>query len=483
MLILELRDTSLNVILADHRNGKLKVKKTLGIDLGESLKGYVAVAENMTSLAKTIKHFTQERNALLCLNTASVIYRDMVVPKASPKYLATLIRHELTYALNLSPDYLLDYTVLGEVEKNGKKHHKILVTTLPATSLQEIMDVFAKLELNIISIDAGLNAVLKFGEFTKLIHPQKTVLLADINLNNIRQYLVEKGQYAFNRSTKLLSNGAVADNLTEAIDPIEKMVQFNRSASVNPIDNIVLFGSYPELDDLAALLTEQVEIPTTVLNALAQIQFKTQKFDPDLVIALGTLISHKHRRKKDINLLLPYNLYFNKQRALLDLDRMHKLLSYGFLYGAVIAFIFMNIRSNLLSAQIDASKAYLNQEDVKSTLSEIEAMREELAIIQEINAEIDSIQQVLDRIPRLNGLQITTILDLRPNGLKLVSVAYANSLLSLTFETRNPNLIYPYVLTLEPLEAFDEVTYQSYTCTEDGCLVTLDVTLKGGESE
>jgi type IV pilus assembly protein PilM len=483
MLILDLRDTTLQLILADHRPGSYRIKKAMTLDLGESLKGYASAADNLAYLTKTLKHFTSERSAVLCLNTSTVIYRDMVVPKATPKYLATLIRHELTYALNLSPDYLLDYTILGEVEKNGKKQHKILVTTLPAQTLQDIIETLTKLELTVTHIDAGLNAVIKYAEFTKLLHPNQSILLADISPSSVRQYLFEKGRYAFNRSTKINPTTAPADALAETLDPIEKMVQFARNASTLPIDAITLFGSSPELDLFAGELTTHLEIPTAPVKTPLAVKFKTQAFDPDLVVGIGALVSAKTKRKKDLNLLIPYNLYFNKQRALVDLDRMHKLLSFGFLYVGAFAFIFMNIRANLLSAQIQAAKAYLNQEDIQSTLSEIESMRNDISLIQQIKAEIDSIQTVLDRIPRLNGLQITTVLDLKPAGMRLINIAYNNSLLSMTFETNNPTLIYPYVLTLEALESFDDVTYQSYTCTDEGCLVTLDVTLQGGFAE
>jgi type IV pilus assembly protein PilM len=483
MLILDLRDTTLQLILADHRPGSYRIKKAITVELGESLKGYVSAAENLTSLTKTIKHFTTERSVVVCLNTSTVIYRDMIVPKATPKYLATLIRHELTYALNLSPDYLLDYTVLGEVEKNGKKHHKILVTTLPAQALQDIVETLTKLDLTVTHIDAGLNAVIKYAEFTKLLHPDQSILLADISPSSVRQYLFEKGRYAFNRSTKLNPTTTPEDAILEMLDPIEKMVQFARNASTHPLDAITLFGSSPQLDHLAGELSTHLEIPTESVKAPLAVRFRTQAFDPDLVVGIGTMVSTKTKRKKDINLLISYNLFFNKQRALVDLDRMHKLLSFGFLYVGAFAFIFMNIRANLLSAQIQASKAYLNQEDIQSTLGEIEAMRNDISLIQQIKAEIDSIQTVLDRIPRLNGLQITTVLDLKPTGLRLVNIAYSNSLLSMSFETNNPTLIYPYVLTLEALENFDDVSYQSYTCTDEGCLVTLDVTLQGGFAE
>ena len=483
MLILDLRDTTLQMILADHRPGSYRIKKAITVDLGESLKGYASSADNLASLSKTIKHFTSERNVVLCLNTSTVIYRDMIVPKATPKYLDTLIRHELTYALNLSPDYLLDYTILGEADKNGKKQHKILVTTLPAQTLQDIVETLTKLELTVTHIDAGLNAVIKYAEFTKLLHADQSILLADIGPSSVRQYLFEKGHYAFNRSTKLNPTATPADAIRETVDPIEKMVQFARNASTHPIDALTLFGSSPDLDHLAGELTTHLEIPTNSIKAPLAVKFKTQAFDPDMVVGIGALVSTKTKRKKDLNLLIPFNLYFNKQRALVDLDRMHKLLSFGFLYVGAFAFIFMNIRANLLAAQIQASKTYLNQEDIQSTLSEIETMRNHIGLIQQIKAEIDSIQTVLDRIPRLNGLQITTVLDLKPAGMRLVNIAYSNSLLSMSFETNNPTLIYPYVLTLEALESFDEVTYQSYTCTEDGCLVTIDVTLQGGFAE
>jgi hypothetical protein len=261
------------------------------------------------------------------------------------------------------------------------------------------------------------------------------------------------------------------------------MVQFARNASTNPVEAISLFGSSPDLEQLTYELTTHLEVSTTVMSAPTAVKFKGQAFDPDLVVGIGTLVSTKIKRKKDLNLLNPYNVFYNKQRTLVDLDRMHKLLSFGLLYVGAFAFIFMNIRANLLSAQIQASKAYLNQEDIKSTLGEIEAMRNDLSLIQQIKAEIDSIQTVLDRIPRLNGLQISTVLDLKPSGMRLVNLAYSNALLSFTFETNNPTLIYPYVLTLEALESFEEVNYQSYTCTDEGCLVTIDVTLQGGIAE
>lgn len=480
MLILELRDTSLQLILADHKLGKYRIKKAMALDLGENLKGYVSVAENLTHLSKSIKHFTAERNTVLCLNTSTVIYRDMIAPKASPKYLNTLIRHELTYALNLSPDYLLDYTILGEAEKNGKKQHKLLVTTLPAQSLQDVVETLTKLDLNVIAIDTGLNAVIKYGDFAKLTPADKTVLLADVSSTAVRQYLFEKGRYAFNRSTKLNATTVFNETILETLDPIEKMVQFAANASTHPVDEITLFGSSADLEHISHELTAHLEIPTQLIKAPSAVSFKTQAFDPDLVAGIGTLVSAKSKRKKDINLLIPYNLYFNQQRALVDLNRMHKLLSFGLLYLSAFAFLFMNIRANLLAAQIEASKAYLNQEEIRSTLDEIESMRNDISLIQQIKAEIDSIQTVLDRIPRLNGLQITTLLDLKPAGMRLVGIGYSNALLSLSFETNNPALIYPYVLELEALEGFDEVTYQSYTCTDDGCLVTIDVTLQGG---
>lgn len=483
MLILDLRDTTLQLILADHRPGSYRLKKSMTVELGESLKGFASAADNLAKLTKTIKHFTSERSAVLCLNTSTVIYRDMIVPKATPKYLNTLIRHELTYALNLSPDYLLDYTILGEAEKNGKKQHKILVTTLPAQTLQDILETLTKLDLTVTHIDAGLNAVIKYGEFAKLFHPNQSILLADIGTSSVRQYLFENGRYAFNRSTKLNPTTTPAEMVTETLDPIEKMVQFARNASSNPVDSIALFGASPDLKLLAEELTTHLDIPASIVTAPVAVKFKAQAFDPDLVVGIGTMVSTKIKRKKDLNLLIPYNLFYNKQRTLVDLDRMHKLLSFGLLYVGAFAFIFMNIRANLLSAQIQASKAYLNQEDIKSTLGEIEAMRNDLSLIQQIKADIESIQTVLDRIPRLNGLQISTVLDLKPSGMRLVNIAYNNALLSFTFETNNPTLIYPYVLTLEALEGFEEVSYQSYTCTDEGCLVTIDVTLQGGIAE
>ncbi|KAF0222244.1 MAG: hypothetical protein FD133_1861 [Erysipelotrichaceae bacterium] len=99
MLIIEIRDNTLRIIEATSNLNAFRITGSKTIEFDDSWKTYISNPEQAASLTQTLRSY-KESKFLLCLNNSSVIYRDMVVPKASPRYLTSLIRHELTHALN-----------------------------------------------------------------------------------------------------------------------------------------------------------------------------------------------------------------------------------------------------------------------------------------------------------------------------------------------------------------------------------------------
>ena len=187
MLIIEIRDTTLRIIQATSNLNTFKITGSKTVEFEDNWKTYISNPELATSLTQTLRSY-KESKFLLCLNNSSVIYRDMVVPKANPRYLNSLIRHELTHALNLSNDYLMDYTILGDTLSNGKKMHKILVATILATNLNEILEFFDKVGLYISKVDVSLNSLMKYVDITKIASKDKNTLVTDISSTSIERF-------------------------------------------------------------------------------------------------------------------------------------------------------------------------------------------------------------------------------------------------------------------------------------------------------
>jgi len=487
MLIIEIRDNALSLIQAESRFNAYSYKESKVIEFEDSWKSYIAQSDKALALTQTI-HAFQEDKVLLCLNTSSVIYRDMIVPKASPRYLDSMIRHELKNALNLSNEYLMDYAILGDTIKDDKKMHKILVAAVLATTINEIVDFLEKANLSILSIDVSLNSLQKYIDITKLLNKDKNTLVADIGSSSIRQYLFEKGKYSYYRTTKIAAISEVDENLSiqTSIENIEKMVQFSLSVGQNSaIDQIILFGSYAKIETLKEQLNDQLSLDTSILSRPGLLSHpKNIEFQTDLIYSLGVLFSRKHRRKKDINLINAYNTFYSRSSNSINFDAIYNSLAFGLGYAALFAVIIASIQTNMVNSNIKKINAYLTRSDIVSALADIAQLKANIASLTEITNELDSIQHVLDSIPRYTNIKISDLLTVKPASIELSRINFENNIITLSISTSDPSLIHEYVLALSDVASFSEVSYTSYQYDSGIKTYTSDInlTLNGEDS-
>lgn len=464
MLIIEIRDNAISIIQAESKLNVFNIKKSQIIEFADTWKTYITNPENISALTQILRA-TKESKALLCLNTTSVIYRDMIVPKASPQYLATMIHHELNHALNLSNDYLMDYTILGEAIKNEKKMHKILVTAILAPVLNEYIEFFEKAGLQIIKVDASLNSIQKYVDITKLVSKDNNTLVADINNVNIRQYLFEKGKYSYYRTTKTTmteENGQT--KLESTAETIEKMLQFSLSLGQNSsIDEIILFGTSPLIDQLKEYMNENSQVVTLVMPRPKLLgDPKHDPFKHELVYALGLLFSQRYKRKKDINLIMSYNTYYSHSSSSINFDALYNSLAFGLGYLALFGIIITILQTNMVNANIKKINDYFNRPEIIKTLAEIAEMKTNIASLNTITGELDGIQKVLDSIPRYTEIKINTLLSVKPLGLNLTKISFTDNVITIAISAYDPSTIHEYVLSLMDLAAFSDITYTSY---------------------
>jgi type IV pilus assembly protein PilM len=486
MLILEIRDNSLRIIQAINKVKNFSIKSSKMFTFEDSWKIFISDPDNAAAVTETVKSFSKDNKALLLLNTSTVIYREMVVPKASPRYLATMIRHELSHALNLSSDFLIDYTILDDTIKNDKKMNKIMVTAVSATSLNEIIEFFDKTGIQIVKIDVSLNSVQKYVEITKIADKSKNVLFAEIGTASIRQYLFEKGKYSVYRTTRLATLAQQDEQLSleAATETIEKMLQFSASLGQNSgIDQIVLFGAYSKIEHLKLYMNDKLGTETVVIGKPKMlIVSKNKPFDHDEAYALGVLFSQRFKRKKDINLMTAYNAYYSRSSSTFNFDALFNSLAFGLAYVALFAVILSTIQTSIVNSDIQKINAYLNRADVIETLDKIASMKTNIASLSELKTELESIQRVLDSIPRFNSMKIIDLLSVKPEGVVLTQLNFTENTITLSIIANDPSLIHDYVLLLSELSPFSDVTYTSYTYEEKERIYTSEITLTlGGE--
>jgi len=481
MLIIEIRDDNIRLIQAINKVNNFIIKSSKSFSFEDGWKNFISDPEKTAALNETINAFGKDKKALLLLNTSTVIYREMVVPKASPRYLSTMIRHELSHALNLSSEYLIDYTILDDSNKDDKKMNKIMVAAVSAGSINEIIEFFDKTGIQIIKTDVSLNSIQKYVEITKLADKEKNVLFADIGTASIRQYLFEKGKYSVYRTTRLATLAQPDEQLSleATTETIEKMLQFSASLGQNSsIDQIILFGAYPKIEHLKLYMNDKLGTETLVIGKPKMLLVsKNKPFDHDEAYALGVLFSQRFKRKKDINLISAYNAYFSRSSSSFNLDAIFNSVAFGLVYVALFAVILNTIQVSMVNADIQKINAYLNRADVIETLDKISTMKNNIAALSELKTELESIQRVIDSIPRYNEVKIADLLRVKPNGLALTQLNFLENTITLSIIANDPSLIHEYVLLLSDLDPFSEVTYTSYTYDDKERIYTSEITL------
>lgn len=193
-----------------------------------------------------------ERNCNLCLNNTSIIYREIFVPKVDEKRFPFLVRSEMMSALHLTPDYIMDYIALDEVERNGNYMYRVLGVAVTEGAIKSYINAFKKAKLKINIIDSATNAVIKMMSYSDLIATSHQFIVAEIHDGNLRLYLFDDGDYILTRNSRLRAKSSEDKEvfLNEVTDSISKMLQFSFTRNTKGISKIVYFGDDKILDEI-----------------------------------------------------------------------------------------------------------------------------------------------------------------------------------------------------------------------------------------
>lgn len=485
MLIIEIKDQALTLLSVHYKRSKFVLDKAKTIEMQDSFKNFLLVPKSRNNLMALLKDFSPgNTKTAICVSLSSLIYRDIEVPKADEKTTMQLVKNELINALNLSQDYLIDYTILGENIRNGNSTNKVLVSALQANLLNEYIEIFKEAGLRIQSIDVGLNALYKYLNITGQITKNNTVMIVDVTLNNLRQFLFEKGTYSFYRNTKINRDmeGGVPALILEYADHIEKMLKFiHTQGQKDPVDTMLLIGKYSITNKLRNHLNSKLDVQSVLMAQPKILDCTHRSFESTFVMGLGTFFSMRYKPKKDINLLLSYNAYFKIKPFMVNLDKHYKKIVFALVLTLLAWSGFLGYRYFTLQEQISTLTTYLNQSSVVKALTRVETMRNHIAKIEEMKLEFESVETVLASIPRYNQSVILKLYASKPENLDITELRFTESSVEFSLVTADSNLIHQYVSDLNQASGFEQANYTTYV-ENDGiyqCTVTFD--LKGDQ--
>ncbi|NLC41731.1 MAG: hypothetical protein GX775_02620, partial [Erysipelothrix sp.] len=134
----------------------------------------------------------------------------------------------------------------------------------------------------------------------------------------------------------------------------------------------------------------------------------------------------------------------------------------------------------MLDNQVEKLESYLNDSSRVSRMNEVEKMRMDVASLGAMEAELSSLNEVMEVIPRFDR-QVFNVLYLnRPANVELQSVEYDGSIVMVNVRAKSVADMSNYALILERTNFFETVYYVGYTAGEDGAYEgVMNVALRG----
>lgn len=233
----------------------------------------------------------RDKKAFVCINNGSVIYRELNLPRVENRKIPLLVRTEMMSALNLTPDYIMDYVYLNEVESDGSMYYRVLGVAMLKSAIESILEVAKRCHLQLQVIDSATNSILKLVQDNKLVQESDQLIIADVGNGHLKLYLYENGQYALSRNNKLISfkDNSNEEMISTIVDNINKMVQFSYTRKLGTDSKrVVLCGIDELLEDLQKQVSENLLIECEILKKPYFVN--GMKYENRYVNAIGTLL-------------------------------------------------------------------------------------------------------------------------------------------------------------------------------------------------
>ncbi len=187
-------------------------------------------------------------------------------------------------------------------------------------------------------------------------------------------------------------------------------------------------------------------------------------------------------KKTDMNLLARYK-ELNKLKA--------RKTSPGRMYIAIIVVVLLLLGSfsvklvidnQILKDDIKALEGYINHPNIIARMNEITTLQNNIKTLNTIKEDLDSIQLVLDSIPRFDSMILGVLYTSLPPFVKYEAVLYNGGSVIVSIVGPRPSDASNYVLRLQRTGYFKSVTYKgySYDAVNNRYVSDIHCILKGG---
>lgn len=486
MLSFDITDRNIRVIKGtESGGGKIKIQSSTDIRIEEGLisNGYIKdIAQMATIINSGLKQRNiKDKDAVISISSNLIVFRELYIPKDKATKLKTAVQLEMQRNVTVNDEQSIAYTVIGDVEKDGKTMTKVLANAVPKNVVECYRRVFSMLNIQLKSVSVSCNCISRVLLSDGNVSSKMPLFLVQIDPNFININVFEHGQLSFSRFASISPDDYddKSDYVFQAVtENLYRMFQFQRSRSGENVSDVVFYGDTSEFIRLTNSL-EQMDVKASLLKVPPMLSgYENLEFSL-YANAIGAMY---HRPKEDeTSNLLTTDASMGQsadggtksakaQKKDVTAAQVLGTLFGGFFAGAVVIGVAWAIISPVLTGmkqkEIKRIDAWI--ESVQPELAEID---KRIAMVNKLNTfrgKIDTAKTGVESYPVFNTEVFAKVLECSTvDGVRLLTFAFSDDgTIELNYITDSASM--PSIIAGKFVEQdfFDNVTYEGFA-TED----------------
>lgn len=274
MLSIDITDKQVKLVRGTLSGNKIRVLEveTRDLTVGSVSNGYITdipmVAGEITDIIATKN--IKEKEAIVCINSGSILYKDLAVPKPKKISNSAAIEAMILNTMGITKEYNISYSVIGETkDENDAPMLQILATACPQRMVDGYIRLFTQLGLNLKQINISNNCVSRLILNTPKLESAMPLMLVQVDNDFVNINLYEGGQATLNRYVRIdpYDYGNDDDYVNQAVyDNVFRTIQFiSQRKDMKPLKEIMFYGQVRDFISLSNAVSS-FNVPAHILS-------------------------------------------------------------------------------------------------------------------------------------------------------------------------------------------------------------------------
>ncbi|MBR6695080.1 MAG: pilus assembly protein PilM [Oscillospiraceae bacterium] len=485
MLSFDITDRNIRVIKGtESGGGRIKIQSSTDIRIEEGLisNGYIKdIAQMATIINSGLKQRNiKDKDAVISISSNLIVFRELYIPKDKATKLKTAVQLEMQRNVTVNDEQSIAYTVIGDVEKDGKTMTKVLANAVPKNVVECYRRVFSMLNIQLKSVSVSCNCISRVLLSDGNVSSKMPLFLVQIDPNFININVFEHGQLSFSRFASISPDDYddKSDYVFQAVtENLYRMFQFQRSRSGENVSDVVFYGDTSEFIRLTNSL-EQMDVKASLLKVPPMLSgYENLEFSL-YANAIGAMY-HRPKEDETSNLLTTdATMGQSADGGVKSAKAQKKDVTAGQVLGTLFGGLFAGaVVIGAAWAVISPVLTGMKQKEIKRIDAWVESVQPELAEIDKRIAMVDKLNTFRGKIgtaktgvesyPIFNTEVFGKILDCS-DGVLLSKFAFSDSgMIELEYISDSAEMPSIVAGRFVDQDFFDNVTYEGFETEED----------------